>query len=63
MCCAAWRPRRRAGSHRGGHLLMETSDRQALQAMEIVAGNDLAPRVARSDDLDATVIVAAINLR
>jgi release factor glutamine methyltransferase len=47
----------------GGRLLVETSDRQALQAMEIVAGNDLAPRVARSDDLDATVIVAAINLR
>ena len=42
----------------GGHLLVETSERQAPQAMEIVAGNGLTPRVARSDDLDATVVVA-----
>jgi release factor glutamine methyltransferase len=41
----------------GGHLLVETSDRQAPQAMEIVAANGLTPRVARSDDLDATVVV------
>jgi release factor glutamine methyltransferase len=41
----------------GGHLLVETSDRQAPLAMEIVAGNGLTPRVARSDDLDATVVV------
>jgi release factor glutamine methyltransferase len=43
----------------GGHLLVETSDRQAPQAMEIFAGNGLTPRVARSDDLDATVIVGS----
>jgi release factor glutamine methyltransferase len=41
----------------GGHLLVETSDRQAPQAVEIFAGNDLIARVASSDDLDATVIV------
>lgn len=41
----------------GGHLLVETSDRQAPQAMDIFARNGLTPRVARSDDLDATVIV------
>jgi release factor glutamine methyltransferase len=40
-----------------GHLLVETSDRQVPQAMEIFARNGLTPRVAHSDDLDATVIV------
>ena len=40
----------------GGHLLVETSDRQAPQAMEIFARNGLTPRLAHSDDLDATVI-------
>ncbi len=41
----------------GGHLLVETSVRQAPQAVEIFAGNGLTPRVASCDDLDATVIV------
>jgi release factor glutamine methyltransferase len=41
----------------GGHLLVETSERQAPQAVEIFAGTGLTARVAGSDDLDATVVV------
>ena len=40
----------------GGHLLFETSERQAPQAVETVARNGLLPRVASSDELDATVV-------
>jgi release factor glutamine methyltransferase len=42
----------------GGHLLFETSERQAPETMEIVAGHGLAPRVVHSDELDATVVIA-----
>ena len=42
----------------GGYLLSETSDRQASQAEAVVTASGLAARVARSPDLDATVIVA-----
>ena len=42
----------------GGHLLVETSDRQAPQLIESVAHNGLIPRVARSDELNATVVIA-----
>ncbi len=42
----------------GGHLLMETSQRQAAAAVEVVKGHGLVARVARSDEDDATVIVA-----
>jgi release factor glutamine methyltransferase len=41
----------------GGHLLAETSERQAAQAAEIFAGCGLVPRVARSDELSATVVI------
>jgi release factor glutamine methyltransferase len=41
----------------GGHLLVETSDRQAPQTVETVARNGLIPRVARSDELNATVVI------
>jgi release factor glutamine methyltransferase len=41
----------------GGHLLIETSERQAPAAVEVFAGNGLTPRVASSTDLDATVVV------
>jgi release factor glutamine methyltransferase len=41
----------------GGHLLFETSERQASQAVEIVARDGLAPRVASSDELNATVVI------
>jgi release factor glutamine methyltransferase len=41
----------------GGHLLVETSERQAPQTVETVARTGLIPRVARSDELNATVVV------
>ncbi len=40
----------------GGHLLTETSERQAAQAAEIMAGSGLAPEVASSAELSATVV-------
>jgi release factor glutamine methyltransferase len=40
-----------------GLLLLETSDRQAPQAAEAVTSAGLAARVARSDELEATVVV------
>jgi release factor glutamine methyltransferase len=42
----------------GGYLLSETSDRQASLAEAVVSASGLATRVARSPELDATVIVA-----
>jgi release factor glutamine methyltransferase len=42
---------------RGGHLLVETSERQAPQAVEAVTRGGLIPRVARSGRLNATVII------
>jgi release factor glutamine methyltransferase len=41
----------------GGHLLVETSERQALQTVEIFARNGLIPQVANYDELDATVVI------
>jgi release factor glutamine methyltransferase len=41
----------------GGHLLVETSERQAPQTFEIFARNGLIPRVARFDEMDATVVI------
>jgi release factor glutamine methyltransferase len=41
----------------GGHLLIETSERQAASAAATFAGSGLTSRVASSDDLDATVII------
>jgi len=43
----------------GGHLLFETSERQAPQAAETVARDGLVPRVASSGELNATVVIAA----
>jgi release factor glutamine methyltransferase len=42
----------------GGYLLSETSDRQVPLAEAVVTASGLAARVARSPDLDATVIIA-----
>ena len=47
----------------GGHLLIETSERQAPQTVESVASNGLVPRVATSDELDATVVIGARPVR
>ena len=41
----------------GGHLLVETSERQAPQTVETFARNGLVARVATSDELNATVVI------
>jgi release factor glutamine methyltransferase len=41
----------------GGHLLVETSDRQASTAVDIMCATGLRARVAADDDLEATVVV------
>jgi len=41
----------------GGHLLIETSERQAPQTAETFARNGLIPRVVSSEELDATVVI------
>lgn len=41
----------------GGHLIMETSEIQAAQSAEMCLNRGLIPRVVRSDDLDATVVI------
>jgi release factor glutamine methyltransferase len=40
-----------------GHLLVESSQRQAPALVEAIARSGLAPRVATSDELDATVVI------
>jgi len=42
----------------GGHLLAETSERQAPRLTEAVARSALTPRVVRSAELNATVVLA-----
>ena len=44
----------------GGHLLIETSERQAPQTVETVTRNGLVARVSRSDELNATVVIATM---
>lgn len=41
----------------GGHLLVETSKRQALQTVDLFAQYGLIPQVEYYDELDATVII------
>lgn len=41
----------------GGHLLVETSERQALAAAALFADEGLTSRIVRDADLDATVVV------
>ena len=53
---AAWAPLWLAP---GGHLLVETSERQAPRAAEAFARDGLIPRVARSGRLNATVVIGA----
>jgi len=43
----------------GGHLLVETSERQAPGTLDAVARSGLAGRVARSEEHDATVVVGS----
>lgn len=42
---------------RGGHLLIETSRRQAGGTAEAMVRGGLAPRIVQSEELDATVVV------
>lgn len=44
----------------GGHLLVETSERQAPQTVAAMQSCGLIPRVARSAHLHATVVIAAL---
>ncbi|WP_427134635.1 putative protein N(5)-glutamine methyltransferase [Pseudarthrobacter sp. S9] len=44
----------------GGHLLIETSRRQAPQTVGIFLRNGLTARVLSSEELDATVVVGAV---
>ena len=41
----------------GGHLLSETCERQAPRAVAALTGSGLVPRVARSEELSATVVI------
>ena len=43
----------------GGHLLIETSQRQAAQTAELVARGGLTPRVIHDRKLDATVVIGS----
>lgn len=47
----------------GGHLLVESSERQASTTAEIFGRSGLVPSVARSDELDATVVVGTVPQR
>ncbi|MEU8270802.1 putative protein N(5)-glutamine methyltransferase [Sphaerisporangium sp. NPDC049002] len=47
----------------GGHLLVETSERQAPETVEAIARSGLVPRVAGSDELDATVVIGTSPAR
>ncbi len=44
-----------------GHLLVETSERQAPQIVDTLARNGLTPRVARSDERNATVVIGTLR--
>jgi release factor glutamine methyltransferase len=44
----------------GGRLLIETSDRQAPKTVAAMRRHGLTTKVARSDDLDATVVIGSM---
>jgi release factor glutamine methyltransferase len=41
----------------GGHLLVETSAMQVTQTLEIFANAGLTTKIARDEELDATVVI------
>ena len=47
----------------GGHLLVETSERQAPQAVEAAARGGLIPRAAISGELNAAVVIGRLAVR
>jgi release factor glutamine methyltransferase len=44
----------------GGHLLIETSERQAPHTAEALSRNGLTPRITTCEDLDATVVIGTL---
>lgn len=46
---------------RGGHLLVETSEKQAATAQEIFARNGFRPSVVSDDERGATVVIATVQ--
>jgi release factor glutamine methyltransferase len=44
----------------GGHLLIETSRRQAAETADAIAAGGLRPWVTESDELSATVVIGAL---
>jgi release factor glutamine methyltransferase len=47
----------------GGHLLIETSDRQIPRAAAAFTASGLVPRVTSEEDLDATVLIGTLAAR
>jgi release factor glutamine methyltransferase len=45
-----------------GHLLIETSERQAPLTLTIMTGSGMSSTVVRCEELDATVVIAALSL-
>ena len=45
----------------GGHLLIETSRRQATRTAELVAQGGLVPRIIHDSRLDATVVIGSLG--
>jgi release factor glutamine methyltransferase len=45
----------------GGHLLIETSERQAPSAQAVFVASGLAAQVVSSEDLDATVVIGRLH--
>ena len=45
----------------GGHLLIETSDRQAPSTAALIEDSGLAADVATDDDVDATVVIGTMR--
>jgi release factor glutamine methyltransferase len=43
----------------GGHVLVEAGERQVAELTSVMAGVGLEPRVVRSAELDATIVVGA----
>ncbi|MPY99161.1 MAG: putative protein N(5)-glutamine methyltransferase [Actinophytocola sp.] len=41
----------------GGHLLIESNERQAANTADAMASNGLTPRIATSDDVDTAVVI------
>lgn len=45
----------------GGHLLIETSQRQAPRLADAFSRHHLAPRIVRSEELDGTAVVGSLS--